>query len=120
MVAGIGNTALCTAALGPASGVELFYLPCLVLPLLTLRGRERLIGLGATIAAIAVLMALVRLSGFEGLVPVSAEEVATLQRINAFSVTGLMCVMAFLARRLRSPAIRSAHAPTHDAPPAGR
>lgn len=120
MVAGIGNTALCTAALGPASGVELFYLPCLVLPLLTLAGRERLIGLGATVAAIVLLMALVRLVGFEGLVAISAEETATLQRINAFSVTGLTCVMAFLARRLRGHALSPAPGPTSVAPPAGR
>jgi len=120
MMAGIGNTALCTAALGPASGVELFYLPCLVLPLITLAGHERRVGCVASLAAIIVLMGLVRFAGFEGLVAISADETATLQRINAFSVTGLMCVMAFLGRRLRNGAVSPAPAPTPAAPPAGR
>ena len=113
ILAGIGNTVLCTVALGPASGVELFYLPCLVLPLLTLAGRDRLAGLLATALAVGALMALVRLAGIEGFATVTAEEIAALRRINAFSVAGLLTVMAFLSRRLWRPGAAVT-------PPAGR
>lgn len=100
VTAGMANTALCTLAMGPGSGVELFYLPCLVLALLLFTGGGRITALVATLAATAGLMAAVRIAGAEGLVAVTPEEAASLRRINAFSVAGLLAVMAWLSRRL--------------------
>jgi hypothetical protein len=104
LVAGMANTALCTVAMGPASGVELFYLPCLVLALLLFTGRDRVVAVATTLAATGVLMLAVRFAGAEGLVTVTAEEVNSLRRINAFSVAGLLTVMAWMSRRLWWPA----------------
>lgn len=100
VTAGMANTALCTLAMGRASGVELFYLPCLILALLLFTGRDRVVALAATLATTAALVVAVRLAGAEGLVTVTAEEAASLRRINAFSVAGLLTVMAWMSRRL--------------------
>ncbi|MBY0362859.1 MAG: hypothetical protein K2X45_13215 [Phreatobacter sp.] len=100
VTAGMANTTLCTVAMGPASGVELFYLPCLALALLLFTGRQRAMAAAATVFATGAAMAAVRLAGAEGLVPITAHELASLRRINAFSVCGLLAVMAYLSRRL--------------------
>jgi hypothetical protein len=100
VTAGMANTTLCTVAMGPASGVELFYLPCLALALLLFTDRTRHLAVAATLIAVAVAMGVVRLAGAEGLAPITADELASLRRINAFSVCGLLAVMAYLSRRL--------------------
>jgi hypothetical protein len=100
VTAGMANTTLCTVAMGPASGVELFYLPCLALALLLFTDRRRNLAVASTLIAVACAIGAVRLAGAEGLVPITADELSSLRRINAFSVCGLLAVMAYLSRRL--------------------
>jgi hypothetical protein len=44
-IVGIVNTLICVKALGEGSGVALFLLPCILIPALTMRPRERVLQL---------------------------------------------------------------------------
>lgn len=102
LVAGIGNTALATVALGVASWVELFYLPCALLAVILFAGRARWTAIGTSLVAMVACACLVRLTFPEGLAAVTSEEFTSLARINMFSVAGLTGVIAFMSRRLVS------------------
>ena len=91
--AGLGNTALCTLALGPASGVPLFYLPCLALPLVLFApGRRGPLAL-ATLAVAAVLFGTIGALAPERFPPDAG---AALTRMHAISVA---CLMGLIALR---------------------
>lgn len=95
LVAGIGNTLLCRVALGPASGVEVFLFPCLMLTLLLFRRAERAFALGfAALAFIAYLLPAAFLGAPVHLYEPS--EYAALQRLNFLSAASLTVLIGWL------------------------
>lgn len=98
LAAGIGNTVLCAFAQGRATWVELFYLPCLALSWLMFDDRQRLLGLACGILPIILLGLAAGRSELAGFTP---EETASLARLNAYSVAGLLIVMGVSVYRTR-------------------
>jgi hypothetical protein len=95
LVAGIGNTLLCRVAFGPASGVEVFLFPCLMLALLLFRRAERAFALGfATLAFIAYLLPATLLGAPVHLYEPS--DYAALQRLNFLSAASLTVLIGWL------------------------
>ena len=95
LFAGIGNTLVCAIALGRASGVDVFLVPCLVLALLLFRRSERWLGFGFAALAGAVYLAPDVIFGAPGHL-YAASEYAALQRLNfisAATLTGLISLL---------------------------
>lgn len=90
LAAGIGNTALCAFAFGRASGVELFYLPCLALAVLLFGRRERAVAVAASIVLVAVLLLA---AGGSRVAAFTPAEDASLTRLHAVSVASLLGLM---------------------------
>ncbi len=91
-IAGLGNTAISNLALGGASGIPLFYLPCMIL-CLTLFGRgERRVQIALVAAATALTFGLIHTPAMFG--PFTPGETHSLQRVHGFSVA---CLTGFLA-----------------------
>lgn len=95
LAAGIGNTLLCRAAFGPASGVEVFLFPCLMLALTLFRRAERLfafsfvaLAFAAYLLPAAILGAPTHLYG--------PDEYAALQRLNFLSAASLIVLLGWL------------------------
>ncbi|PTM40027.1 hypothetical protein [Bosea sp. 124] len=95
LFAGIGNTALCRAALGGVSGVDVFLFPCLVLALLLFRRSERAVGLGFAAIAGAVYLGPAALPGVDGHL-YAAGEYEALQRLNFISAATLTALIGLL------------------------
>jgi hypothetical protein len=95
LLAGIGNTLVCRVFFGPASGVEVFLFPCLMLALLLFRRSER-----------AVSIAFAALGFGAYLLPASwlgtplhvyePGEYAALQRLNFLSAASLTVLIGWL------------------------
>lgn len=98
IAAAIGGTALSAAALGPASRVELFYLPCLALvPLIFAQGQRRKALLIAAAAMLAGLgLARLKRGGLEAFTPA---EIYGLAKLHAFGVAALLVAIVTMARR---------------------
>jgi hypothetical protein len=91
VLAGVGNAALATKALGTASGVEVFLIPTLLIALVAFRGRLRL-------ALVLVNMVAALLHGAYGM-PWSAfcaKEDAALLHLNGWSAGLLSVVILWL------------------------
>lgn len=97
LVAGIGNTAICAFALGPTSGVELFYVPCLILAGALFEGRALRISLAVSLTVVAIAMMLAH----RATPLVAPTDAATLVRLHAASVVGLVAVIVYRAWRDR-------------------
>ncbi len=96
-IAGLGNTAISNLALGGASGIPLFYLPCLIL-CLTLFGRgERLVQIALVAATAALTFGLGHIPAMFG--PFTSGELHSLKRVHGFSVACLTVFLAFLLTR---------------------
>lgn len=102
-VAGLGNTAISNLTLGGASGIPLFYLPCLIL-CFTLLGRgERLVQIGLVALTAALALGLGHISALFG--PFTSAEIHSLQRVHGISVVCLTIFLAILlTRAYRRPA----------------
>lgn len=95
LVAGIGNTLLCRVAFGPASGVEVFLFPCLMLALLLFRRDERGFALG--FAALAILAYIVPAASLAPPLHVyEPAEYSALQRLNFLSAASLTILVGWL------------------------
>jgi hypothetical protein len=95
---GIANTVWCAALFGPASGMALFLLPCIVLAIMVPHGDERRLAL--FLAGLAILcMIILTEFPFGGLIVVGPGAAASLARLNLLSVTILT---AFVALNLAS------------------
>jgi hypothetical protein len=100
LCASLGNTVLAAGALGPASGVELFYLPCLVLSFIGFGSRERRTIVPGAVAVAATGLALVRQMGGP-LAGLSGPQDTVLLSMHAISVACLLAVMGLMAFRMR-------------------
>ena len=96
-IAGLGNTAISNLALGGASGIPLFYLPCLILCLALFGRGERLVQAGLVGTTVAITLALGRIPAWLG--AFSPEELYSLQRVHGFSVACLTLFLAILLTR---------------------
>lgn len=101
--AGAANTLLCAVLFGPASGVELFLVPCALAAVMGFRREEAALSamlLGAGTAAAL----LCRWSGAAPRVALDPAQVAGLFWLNVYSVAGLTVLMiwSFAAAR-RAP-----------------
>jgi hypothetical protein len=103
LVASIGNTVLARAVLGPGSGVELFYLPCLMLAPLLFVGRMAIRMLVVAAAATACGILVIHCTSLEGYTSFDASELGTLTRLHVFSVFALLVIFGFMAFRLQRP-----------------
>ena len=90
---GIANTVWCAALFGPASGIALFLLPCIVLALLVPHADERRLALALAGLAIACMIVLTEFS-FGGLMVVGPSAAASLARLNLLSATTLTAFVA--------------------------
>jgi hypothetical protein len=90
---GIANTAWCAALLGPASGIVLFLLPCIMLAIMVPHGNERRLALFLAGLAIVCMIILTEFP-FGGLIVVASGPVASLARLNLLSVTILTAFVA--------------------------
>jgi hypothetical protein len=98
---GVANTAIAVKALGSASGVELFYLPCALLAAALSKPGEGLLAalaLGATLLAYLV--------GDRWLAPplaqLSPDALAAMVRLHAMSVGGLLAYIGYRLRPAKS------------------
>ncbi len=95
LVAGIGNTLLCRVAFGPASGVEVFLFPCLMLALLLFRPSER--GLAFGFAALSFIAYLVPAASLAAPLHLyEPGEYVALQRLNFLSAASLTALIGWL------------------------
>ncbi len=86
-VVGIVNTLICIKALGEPSAVALFLLPCILIPALTLRTRERVLQL--TLVSLPSLIYLLGKGHYGApLFAYSAQQYAALNSLNTTSVMG--------------------------------
>jgi hypothetical protein len=90
---GIANTVWCAALFGPASGIALFLLPCIMLAILVPHADERRAALFLAALAIACMIFLTEFS-FGGLMVVDPSAAASLARLNLLSVTTLTAFVA--------------------------
>lgn len=116
LVAALGNTVLAAWALGPQTGVELFYLPCLVVAWASWPPGKRRRPTALTGAAVVAGLLLVRRIGvpLAGLTPAQAHGLTTMHAISVAGLTLILAVRAFsvaraerLNRNAGSPAPRS-------------
>ena len=102
LAAAFGNTALSAVALGPASGVELFYAPCLLLAAIVCPPGIRWRVLCGALAATAAALLLARLvTPWSALNPAQAHALAVMHAISAGCIAALMGFIA--VRRLGLP-----------------
>lgn len=95
LFAGIGNTLLCRAVLGPSSGVEVFLLPCLALAGLLFRRSEWRFTLGFAAAAFAIY--LLPADWLPAPLHLYDEaEYAAMRRLNFLSAASLTAMIAYL------------------------
>lgn len=108
--AGIGNAIVAAKALGEASGVELFLIPCALIAVLGIRRREWLAGLGLLLAVLGAAL----LHGHYGmpLGEFNARGYAALLRLNAASVGVLCAVILWSFIRPRSSSARPESPPS--------
>jgi hypothetical protein len=93
-VAGTLNTVLCMWAFGTASGVELFYLPCILLGAILFRPTEKLAALFCVgLPMVAYLVLHGRLGA--PLHVFSADEYTSLVSLHAFSVGCLIALIGY-------------------------
>jgi hypothetical protein len=86
-VVGITNTLICVKALGEPSEVVLFLLPCIVIPALTMRARERALQL--ILVSLPSLIYLLGKGHYGApLYPYTAQQSAALASLNTTSVMG--------------------------------
>lgn len=97
---GIANTAWCAALFGPASGIALFLLPCIVLAILVPHTDERRVALFLAGLAIACMIVLTEFS-FGGLIVVGPSAAASLARLNLLSVTILTAFVALSLEKIQ-------------------
>lgn len=97
VVAGAGNTFLCTKAFGQASGVELFLIPCALLCLILFRREEWRAALALLVAMGATYLLL---NGRYGapLREFSTEEYQAVYQVNAISVASISVLIGLLGR----------------------
>jgi uncharacterized membrane protein len=95
LVAGIGNTLVCSLVFGRSSGVEAFLFPCLVLAMLLFRRSERgyALGFGALVFAAYLLPSAMTGGPLHVYAP---EEYAALQRLNVLSALSLTALIGWL------------------------
>ncbi len=96
-LAGLGNTAISNVSLGGASGIPLFYLPCLILCLALFGRGERLVQTSLIATTVTITLALGHISPWLG--AFSQEEIQSLQRVHGFSVGCLTLFLAILLTR---------------------
>jgi hypothetical protein len=90
---GILHTVWCTKLLGVASGVEIFFLPCIVLAALLLRPRET--GLRLAMIGFGIVPLLVPGSAYGApILALSPDDAARLTSLNLISVAMLMGLIA--------------------------
>ena len=98
VAAAIGNTILSALALGPATGVEVFYAPCLLLAALIHPAGRRLTAVVIGALAVTGGLAVARIgSPVASLTAAQDHALALMHGVSAACVTGLM---AFLALRI--------------------
>lgn len=95
-LAGIVNTLMCAKLFGTASGVELFWLPCLTTAFIFFRANERWFGLAVTAA---LFLAFTFLRDWYGASPIhiwTGDELASFVTLNAISAGGLTVVLGWM------------------------
>jgi hypothetical protein len=97
---GIANTVWCAVLFGPASGIALFLLPCIVLAILVPHADERRLALFLAGLAIACMIFLTEIP-FTGLLVVGPIATASLARLNLLSSTTLTAFVALSLADLR-------------------
>lgn len=100
--AGLGNTLLAINALGPESGLELFFFPCTVLGALVFTNAERISRWTASLAPIALYLVLRGRYG-PALENYSASEYATLFTLHAVSAAAICIFVCFTVTAALSP-----------------
>ncbi|MGO4736823.1 hypothetical protein AB4099_09785 [Bosea sp. 2KB_26] len=95
VLAGIGNTLLCQAVFGAASGVAVFLFPCIALAILLFRRTERAIAFGLAAVAFATYLAPSGIFGAPAHV-YGFEEYAAFRRLNFLSAATLTALIALL------------------------
>jgi hypothetical protein len=93
LVAGIGNTLICRAMFGPASGVEVFLFPCLALAASKQQERERAFAYGFAAVAGAVYLLPASLLG----VPAHLYEPAEYTALSGLNFTSAAMLTALIA-----------------------
>lgn len=101
VVASIGNTMVTACALGAASLVELFYIPCLALAPLLFRRSEAKIGYLVCITGVLIGLAVIHGGLGKGLVFFDSAELRSLGKLHVFSIISLLFLFGFFAWRLR-------------------
>ena len=99
LAAALGNTVLSAKALGPASGVELFYVPCVLLAFGLFEPGRRAMPVAIVTACVAIGWAVARLDGAP-LQIFSADQSDCLWSMNKVSVVCLCGVIAFVQIRV--------------------
>lgn len=94
-IAGVLNTVLCAKVLGVRTGVELFFLPCVLLSAILFRQGERIVALLTLVFAYACYLVF---DGYLGapLQIYSAAEYDSMISLNALSVASLMALTGYL------------------------
>ena len=92
IAAGLINTAICAILFGPTSGVELFYLPCLLLAFVLFEARAAWLAFAASAALVAAAMIFARRVASEAVLPMDSD---ALIKLHAFSVAGLLAVIVY-------------------------
>ncbi len=101
------NTVWCTKLFGPASGVQLFCFPCIMLAALVFRGGER--WLGVLLVGLGIVPLLVPASLFgAAIIPLTTDGAAKLGVLN---VVGVAMLMGLIALQFMSVLAASAKAP---------
>ncbi|SED75218.1 hypothetical protein SAMN05444161_3916 [Rhizobiales bacterium GAS191] len=99
VVTGIANTALCTKGLGPASLVELFYIPCILIAAGLFEGWRRFRGLALSAVGATLGMLGVRAFGAP-LEDFTASENRSLATLHIVSVLCLSLLILYLQTRV--------------------
>ncbi|WP_420103461.1 hypothetical protein [Bosea sp. (in: a-proteobacteria)] len=107
LAAGIGNTLLCIAAFGAASGVAVFLFPCLILSMLLFMPERRGLALGFAALCFAILLAPIE-QFIEPLHHYTADEYAAFQRLNLLSAASLTALIGWVFARERAKSPRDA------------
>jgi hypothetical protein len=94
-IAGTVNTVLCAKIFGVESGVEVFLFPCLILAIMLFQPGERIVSL---VIAGAIFGVFFLLHGSYGAptVAYSADQYASLLRLNAISAACLAALIAYM------------------------
>ena len=104
---GTVNTVWCTKLFGPASGVQLFCFPCIMLAALVFRGGER--WLGVLLVGLAIIPLLLPASLFGvPVMPLAADDAA---RLGVLNLIGVAMLMGLIALQFMSVLAASTKAP---------